>query len=77
MCEVTKKAYVVRLEWADVSNETGYSVYRDGGLLATLPANSTTYTDNPPFGGPYTYAVEAFNKDAASPRATVVEEGCK
>ena len=76
MCS-QKQAYVVRLEWADVSNETGYRVYRDGVLLVTLPANSTTYTDNPPFGGPYTYAVEAFNKDAASPRATVVEEGCK
>ena len=77
MCEVTKKAYVVRLEWNDVSSEAGYRVYRDGALLATLPANSTTYTDNPPFGGPYTYAVEAYNKDAVSPQVAVSEEGCK
>jgi len=77
MCEVTKKAYVIRLEWDDVSNETGYRVYRDGALLATLPAGSTSYTDNPPLGGPYKYAVEAYNQDAASARATVEEEGCQ
>jgi len=72
-----KQAYVVRLEWTDAaSNETGYRVYRSGELLATLPAGSTTYTDNPPYGGPYTYAVEAYNKDAALPRATVEEMGC-
>lgn len=77
MCEVTKRANVIRLEWTDVSNEAGYRVYRDGGLLATLPANSTTYTDDPPIGGPYTYAVEAYNNDSALPGATVEEEGCK
>jgi hypothetical protein len=75
---VQKQSYIVRLEWTDAANnETGYRVYRDGALLATLPADSDTYTDNPPYGGPYTYAVEAYNQDAASPRATMVEEGCK
>lgn len=78
MCEVTKKAYVIRLEWNDVaSNETGYRVYRNGELLETLPANADSFTDNPPLGGPYTYAVEAYNQDAASAEATVKEEGCK
>jgi len=65
------------VEWNDGSGKTGYRIYRNGALLATLPAGETSYTDNPALGGPYTYAVEAFNKDAASPQATVVEEGCK
>jgi CSLREA domain-containing protein len=77
MCEVTKKAYIVRVEWNDLSGETGYHIYRNGALLATLPAGSTSYTDNPPLGGPYTYAMEAYNKDAVSPQVTLVEEGCK
>jgi hypothetical protein len=78
LCEVKKQAYVIRLEWTDAANnETGYRVFRNGELLATLSAGETSYTENPPFGGPYTYAVEAFNKDAASPRATMEEEGCK
>ena len=75
---VQKQSYIVRLGWTDVANnETGYRVYRDGALLETLPANSDSYTDSPPYGGPYTYAVEAYNQDAASADATVVEEGCK
>jgi len=77
MCEVTKKAYIIRVEWNDVSGETGYRLYRNGALLATLPAGSTSYTDNPPLGGPYTYAIEAYNKDGASPRSTVEEMGCQ
>jgi hypothetical protein len=77
LCATSNKAYVIRIEWIDAANnETGYRVYRDGALLATLPAGETSYTENPPFGGPYTYAVEAFNKDAVSAQATVVEEGC-
>ena len=47
-----------------------------GWQTITLPAGETSYTEDPPFGGPYTYAVEAFNKDAVSAQATVVEEGC-
>ncbi len=36
----------VFLTWSDRSNnETGFYVYRDGALIATLPAGSTAYTD--------------------------------
>ena len=35
------------MSWTDrATNETGYRVYRDGELLAELPANSTSYTDS-------------------------------
>jgi len=60
------------LHWTDAANnEDGYHIYRDGKLLATLDANSTTYSENtnisyiPGFLGAtaptLTYAVEAFN----------------
>jgi hypothetical protein len=64
--------------WVDAAaNETGYRVYRDGVVLTTLPANSTSYTDSPPLGGPYTYAVEAITADAASDQATVQSQACQ
>lgn len=34
------------MEWADkANNETGYRVYRDGELVAELPANSTSFAE--------------------------------
>jgi len=44
--------------------------------IATLGPNSTGYTDAPPYGGPYTYAVESFNGAGPSSRPTVQESGC-
>ena len=59
------------------NNESGYKVYRDGVLLATLPANSTSFVDKPPSGGPYTYEVVAFNEGGASPKASVIVKSCE
>jgi len=71
------KSYSVVVGWNDTAtDESGYRVYRDGNLIATLGANATGYTDGPPYGGPYTYGVEAFNAAGASSRPTVVESGC-
>ncbi len=72
-----QKVYRVTLEWEDrADNEKGYRVYRDGALIATLGPNAESYTDTPPYGGPYTYGVETFNEDGASSRPTVQEQGC-
>jgi hypothetical protein len=71
------KTYSVVVGWNDTAtNESGYRVYREGNLIATLGANATGYSDSPPYGGPYTYGVEAFNAAGASSRPTVVESGC-
>lgn len=54
----------VLLEWADRSNnEAGFRVYRDGGLIADLPAGSTTYADSVDVnsGQNTSYRVEAHN----------------
>lgn len=72
-----EKQYEVTLTWVDqASSEQGYRVYRDGALIATLPANATSYTDAPGHGGPYLYEVEAFNDGGASARAKLKEKGC-
>jgi large repetitive protein len=62
------KSNTISLQWQDrASNETGYQVWRaaDGGtynLLATLPANSTSYVDNGlPNNTAYDYIVRAVN----------------
>ncbi|NIS81783.1 MAG: hypothetical protein GTO14_16600 [Anaerolineales bacterium] len=68
--------YQVTMGWVDVANEDGYRVFRDGQLLATLGKNATSYTDDPPGSGPYTYSVEAFNTAGASERPSVQEGGC-
>jgi len=75
---VPGQVFRVTLQWVDAAtNETGYRVYRDGVVLATLPANTTSYTDSPPMGGPYTYAVEAISAEAASMQLTVQSQACQ
>jgi hypothetical protein len=69
--------YTVTLNWTDLAdNEEGYRVYREGALIATLGPDVKSYADSPPYGGPYTYGVEAYNSAGASARPTVQEGGC-
>jgi hypothetical protein len=62
------------LSWSDsADNETGYRVYRYDQLIAELPANSTTFSDNTtlPAGTGINYGVEAFNEAGVSERRTI------
>jgi hypothetical protein len=69
--------YSVSLEWIDnAENETGYRIYREGQVLTELAPDSIGYTDQPPYGGPYTYLLEAFNEAGASDPASLTEKGC-
>jgi hypothetical protein len=74
VCDATQ--YVVRMGWKDVEGETGYRVYRDGGLIATLAANATIYDDTSPDYNAHDYRVEAYNDAGTSSSATVSSEGC-
>ncbi|MBN2554772.1 MAG: CSLREA domain-containing protein [Anaerolineales bacterium] len=77
-CDAAKSIYRVTLDWIDMAtNEEGYRIYRDGQLIATLAAGATTYLDQPPLGGPYTYAIEAFNAGGVSVRETAQDQGCQ
>jgi hypothetical protein len=70
------------LKWEDKSNnEDGFNIYANGILLASIPANSTSYDVAAAPGGPFIpgiasiFGVEAFN---AAGKATVktVTQGC-
>lgn len=66
----------VDLTWQDnAKNEQGYYIFRDGTLLATLQADTSSFSDNttmvaliPPGGPPphITYTVQAFNQAGKS-----------
>jgi hypothetical protein len=69
--------YAVTIQWNDNSNnETGYRVYRDGGNIATLGAGATSYVDHPPYSGPHTYLVEAYNGAGSAPSNSSPDQGC-
>lgn len=71
------KAFSVRLTWLDnADNEDGFRIYRDGVLIATVGENVETYLDKPPFGGPYLYAVEAFNEAGSSAQVEDEIDNC-
>lgn len=62
----------VRLEWTDRSNdETGFNIYKDGSLLATVGRNYHGYANTFLIGtffkhASFTYGVQAFNEVGAS-----------
>lgn len=64
----------VTLTWSDKSNnETGYRVFRDGGLVADLPAGSTTYADKVAVnsGQGVGYRVDAYNSTGTASTSTI------
>jgi hypothetical protein len=68
--------YIVTLQWGDVKGELGYRVYRDGKLIATLPADSTGFDDTSPDYNPHAYQVEAFNDAGAAGSSVQKSSGC-
>lgn len=50
----------VVITWDDVSDETGYKIYRDAVEVGIAGADVTTYTDTPSPGA-YDYTVSAYN----------------
>jgi len=59
---------------------TGYTVYRDGGAIATLPGSALAYHDVDLEAGPHTYRVDAFDlqnnhsPQSAAARAVIAHE---
>lgn len=66
------------ITWADVTNETGYKLYKKTGtgsftLLATLNANATSYIDNAVVAGTsYSYYNVAYNTNGNSVNSNTV-----
>ncbi len=74
-----KDSRTIELTWSDNSNnETGFKIFRNGVLIKTLPADTTTYTDTGLIPGmTYTYEVKATNNigDSLPATATATTEG--
>lgn len=68
--------YVVTLQWNNVPGELGYRIYRDGGLIATLPDNSTSYNDTSPDYNSHSYQVQSFNDAGSANSSAQNSEGC-
>ena len=63
----------VTLQWSDnTSSELGYRIYKGTTLIATLPANVTSYKiENLEANTSYTYTIKAFNSMGESAPLTV------
>ena len=61
------------LSWEDTSDtETGFKIYRDNLLVATLAANTTTYTfENLQYNTNYTYTIVSYNTQGESSRQDI------
>jgi hypothetical protein len=67
----------VSLVWAPVENVTGYSIYRNGDLLASVGAGQTSYEDSEaPNGVDLQYDLQAFNDYGASPSLSTNVAAC-
>jgi CSLREA domain-containing protein len=76
ICSPNLNARDVKLAWKDSPNETGYRLYRNGVLLATLGANVGVYVDNTAKDKGFTYEIEAINAFGASARQTTEVSAC-
>jgi len=68
---------LIVLRWQDVTAETGYRLYREGIMLASLKMNATEYRDYPPDANSYFYEVESINEYGISVRFSMSVAGCR
>jgi hypothetical protein len=68
---------LVVLSWPDVTGETGYRIYREGIMLASLKMNATEYQDYPPIANSYFYEIESINNYGVSVRFSISVAGCR
>jgi fibronectin type 3 domain-containing protein len=52
----------ITISWGNVAGETGYHVYRDGTLIATIGPDTLTYSDTAATVGTHPYHIAAFNE---------------
>ena len=58
---------LVRVSWQDVAGETGYRIYRNGGLAGSVAADVLQFNDEVP-AGTYDYCVAAYDSCGESAR---------
>jgi hypothetical protein len=67
----------VTLRWIDsANNESGYHIYRNGQMIADLPAGSTTYSETISSGVSFVYSIRAYNDAGESAPLTTPSFSC-
>src|SRR4051812_30278506 len=56
----------ISLTWTASSGATSYAVYRNNASIATLPSQTTAYTDSQPISGSFTYFIRATDGSATT-----------
>lgn len=73
-CSDGKMTFIVT--WTDkATDETGYRVFRNGELLAELPANSTSYTDTLSANQNVEYYIQVYGPGGTE-NSSVMKAGC-
>jgi hypothetical protein len=76
-CDPKAKTLGVSFNWAAVPLATGYRIYRNGSLAATVDASQTSYHDDAPVGQDLVYELEAFNSYGVASRVSTPVPACK
>jgi len=73
------KSYVdgasIVLTWKDISNETGYEIYKDNTLIKVLGANVTNYVLTDLDSSSHLYSIRAINSQGKSALTSIVVNG--
>ncbi len=78
ICDPKRSYFKVNLFWTGAAGASGFRIYRNGSLLATVAGNSTGYTDGAaPLGIDLLYALEALNAYGHSAQVTQTVPACK
>jgi hypothetical protein len=77
VCDLKLNTLTVNLNWASVSDATGFKIYRNGSPLTSVGGEVTSYTDSAPLGVDLTYGVEAVNAYGHSDQVTTSVPACK
>ncbi|HAV76002.1 MAG TPA: hypothetical protein DCX53_01465, partial [Anaerolineae bacterium] len=75
-CNQNNNTRDVKLNWPGVPGATGFRIYRDSTLIASVGSDIAVYVDTVAYDKGVTYGLEAINKDGASEMLTVISGGC-
>lgn len=73
----TPNGFSLSLSWTGPGTDlSGYRLYRNGELIATLNPNKASYDDNPPMNQFLSYELATYNEHGSSNRLLLEDSGC-
>ena len=76
VCTAKPRSQVVTLTWSNVANESGYHLYLDGKLLASLKPDVTSYVYKSDLAKLFRFQLEAYNSNGVSDQLTTTVVAC-